>query len=371
MFFKKRIHKNIFSFILQKNTKSIWVIEELSRKNRILKYLSGNDEIVIVKGERIFSIKKSLDFLWLNSAGKSIKVDKNNILINFQNLGYLDELSKEKGVFLFNYTKENGNRYFCFYDDLSKKIVWENNISSTLYLLDNTGLFYVEFGEKLEKNIIKGANLFSNHFWVFDTSSFGTFTKDFGEIQAVEVNQLIGVWNKQLIVLLNNGEFIGLNVENGKLLWQKKQVDNNFTKQNIAFGFGLPYHPFLDKKNGVIFILQGNIFIEFNLNTQKASYLWNSKDYEEKNHLFFRHTKLFKDNIYFTASKFPDLGNINIIGVFNIKKREIIWKHTFKFEKGTFIKNEPNSIQVNETNLYLLDSKGTLHIFQKQETTIT
>jgi outer membrane protein assembly factor BamB len=176
----------------------------------------------------------------------------------------------------------------------------------------------------------------------------------------------VGVWDNQLIVLLTGGKFIGLDLDKGELLWQQNKVSINNTNQQIDYDFSDPYHPFLDEKAGKIYILQGESFIVFDLKSLRATYKWNTKDCPLEEYLFIRQSRLFNNQIYFTAFRKGNEGNDDTIGVFDIENNKIIWQYTFEFEKGNFIPNSQDNIQVNDSNLYVLDWNGTLHIFEKE-----
>jgi hypothetical protein len=203
--------------------------------------------------------------------------------------------------------------------------------------------------------------------WQFSLSQFGTYKNHWQEERQVGVSKIVGSWKGQLIVLLNNGMFIGLDVENGGLLWKKQDVDGNDTLQEMDYGFGTPYNPFLDEQEGVIYFLQGSAFVRFDLEGQRAAYRWSSQDDAPENYLFIKQSRLKDGLVYFTSSIYPNIGVDNTIGVFDIEQNKVVWRHTFPFEKGVFIPNSQDKIQANEKKLFVLDSAGTLHVFERED----
>jgi hypothetical protein len=113
-------------------------------------------------------------------------------------------------------------------------------------------------------------------------------------------------------------------------------------------------------------MLQGEVLIFLNLSTQKSLYEWHINDEINEEYLFIRQSRIYKNQIYFTAWKKGNEGNDDTIGVFDIKTKKIIWKYAFDFEKGNFIPNSQDNIQVNDSQLFVLDWKGTLHIFERE-----
>lgn len=204
-------------------------------------------------------------------------------------------------------------------------------------------------------------------FWQKDISNLGKYIPFFKEEEELgEVKKFIGVYKNKLIVLLTGGKFISLDVENGNLNWETNEVNENLTNQAIDYGFSDPYHPFLDEEKGIVYMLQGEVLISLNLNTQKTLYEWHIKDEINKEYLFIRQSRMYQNQIYFTAWRKGNEGNDDTIGIFDIETKKIIWKYTFDFEKGNFIPNSQDNIQVNDSQLFVLDWKGTLHIFERE-----
>lgn len=218
-------------------------------------------------------------------------------------------------------------------------------------------------GRIFSNNLYNGTLL-----WQLDISQLGRYTPFFeDEERAGEVRQFVGVYQGQLIVLLSGGKFIGVDIATGTLLWEQHKVAVNHTQQKIDYAFGDPYHPFLDEAKGLIYILQGENFIVFDIKAQIASYEWSIKDLSESAYLFIRQSSLYNNQIYFTAFKKGNEGNDDTVGIFDIEHKQIVWQYTFPFEKGTFIPNSQSNVQVNETHLYVLDSSGDLNIFEREE----
>jgi outer membrane protein assembly factor BamB len=204
-------------------------------------------------------------------------------------------------------------------------------------------------------------------FWQVDISNLGKYIPFSQEEERKgEVKKFVGVYKNQLIVLLTGGKFISLDIENGNLNWETNEVNENLTNQGIDYGFSDPYNPFLDEEKGIVYMLQGEVLISLNLNTQKSLYEWHIKDETNEEYIFIRQSRMYKNQIYFTSWKKGNEGNDDTIGIFDIETKKIIWKYTFDFEKGNFIPNSQDNIQVNDSQLFVLDWKGTLHIFERE-----
>lgn len=326
------------------------------RRNRSL-FIYNNTQIdKLAEGVSGFQIEKN-NIYYSNWNNESFKLDlKNRFLLKLE----FNQVSIYKlNDFIFFY--KEGKYHIMSGDENvisestlgNKNILIDSNLFSTNSSNDKISSYNISHDEKLN--------------WIIRLSQFGTFKDQWQEEKKVEVSCIIGIWQDQLLVSLNNGMFMGIHAKTGELLWNKSNVDLNETSQEINYGFGRPYNPFLDKERGLIYVLQGEIFIEFDLKNQEASYRWHSKDNIQEDNLFIKQSRIRGNLIYFTASIYPNLRADNTVGIFDISQNKIVWQYSFTFEKGVFIPNNQNNLQINDENLFVLDSRGTLHIFKKEK----
>ena len=279
---------------------------------------------------------------------------------------YTEESLGNRNLF---YRKKNDLRSFCLLNWNTNEVEWEITYFSTIYLSTFINLFFVEFSSKLERTIIRAFSFNSKvQLWEYDVSEIGSYRRP-GEFEDSigEVLQFAGCYKGMLNVLITGGKYIALNVDTGELCWELKDVAVNKTKQQFDFGLGA-YHPFLNEEEGLIYELQGDVFSIIDLKIQQASFEWTSLDLPESEYLFFIQTKLFNNQIYFTASRLENSGYADVIGVFDIATQKIIWRHQIDLGKRGFIPNSQEMLQVNEKRIGVLDNTGTLHVFEKEIT---
>ncbi|MBF7089964.1 PQQ-binding-like beta-propeller repeat protein [Flavobacterium sp. ALJ2] len=337
-------------------------------------YIANQKIIVEENGISVFELPfSSLNSIKL-SKNKLLIFDDNNNLIIYNTIDYsFIDLELDINLKIKNWQDFNQN----FWILLKEKSIFEN-ILGILNLNDNTWFikdqFYPDivlnnkfiFGGTYFKQICRYSIENGDLVWQTDISKIGKHIPFLEKEEELgEVKQFLGIWNNQLIVLLTGGKFISIDTESGAVLWEQNQVQLNKTFQIIDYAFSDPYNCFLDEEKGLVYILQGEVFIILDLKNQQASYEWNIKDKPIDKYLFIRQSRIFKNQIYFTAFRKENEGNDDTIGVFDIDKKEIIWQYTIEFEKANFIPNTQDNLQVNETNLYVLDSIGSLHIFGK------
>lgn len=334
-----------------------------------------------INNKKVFAVKKT-NILELNSE-ILLLLESNNLfqeICNSNNCLFANDIYGNGLIINDNFKQYDGifiiriidNEFFLGekenktikYNYLTNQIVSSIEIRIFKYLYLSEDVIFSKKNSQIEKyslDQINGALL-----WQTDISQIGKYIPFLEEEERDgEVDQFVGVWSNELIVLLKGGKFIGIDVETGNINWEQNRVQNNKTSNTIDFNFGEPYHPFLNEEKGMIYILQGEAFIEFDLKTKIATYTWSSLEVTSENYVFIRQSRLFDNKILFSAFRKGKQGHDDTIGIFDIEKKEIIWQYTFDFEKDNFIPNSQNSIQMNDTSVYVLDWKGTLHIFEK------
>lgn len=342
--------KNKFAYIIDKKV----IIEEDGIIITDFSFSSLNS-IKIVKNKLLISdeVNNLLIYDMITYLPTLLNLDENIKVSNWQNFHEKSWIiEKEKSIFesILGVINLENNTYYLkedFYPDL---------------IIDEF-IFGKSYFNQVARYSIDEGNLL----WETDISEIGKYSLPSEKEKKIgEVKKIIGIYNNQLIAFLSGGKFISLNIENGQLLWEQNKIELNNTSQIIESDLIDPYNIFLDKEKGLVYILQGEVFIILNLETQRASYEWNINDEESIDNLFIRQSKFFNNQIYFTAFRKGNEMNDDTIGIFDISKKEIIWKYSFQFQKGNFIPNNQDNLQISSTNLYVLDFHKSIHIFEKE-----
>lgn len=267
---------------------------------------------------------------------------------------------KSKNGF-FNYLAQNESLYL----DTESNSVRSLNDPSAEFNFENNGYIFDDYYLINHSGQIKCYSYSGNTLlWQFETKGIGLYQNAWQEDKEHQVKKFLGVWNEQLIVQLTGGKFIGLELKTGEFLWSMNEVKHNLTKQEIDFGFSEPDNPFLDEVTGRIYMLQGEVLIEFDLIELEATYAWSIRDLDLETYPFIRQSKMHNGKIYFTARSHVN-NDDDMVGIFDLEENRVIWQHIFEFERGTFIPYSQENIHVNSRNLLVLDNKGLLHIFEK------
>lgn len=174
-----------------------------------------------------------------------------------------------------------------------------------------------------------------------------------------DIFHLLGVRNDELLVLWKRGYdtygVIGFNIHNGHILWN---IDNNPLLNGLTTEFTNNQHSLFSTKGEG----GGSYFIELDLNLKQVSRYGDLPGFRQNN-LQITWSWVKEDKVYFTAlhqSRFA-----NTVGVFDYQTLELIWWETLPLSANDFI-GGGESLQIDGDKLYVLDSGGTLHIFERE-----
>ncbi|MFK7108868.1 outer membrane protein assembly factor BamB family protein, partial [Flavobacterium oreochromis] len=288
MFKLDKIINKLKSFLLKKNELLYCNFEnKLFQNNLQIDIILDSDNYDIIENQLICTID-------------------NNTIINgnkFENKGFLrnsyDNISSTfllDSDFLLEYPNYSSS-YFLF-NIKNNEIEFLLRYYTLKKILNKGKLIFFSKGKQVDCYSSNSKTIL----WQTDISQIGKhipFPDE--EEKEGEVKNFVGVYNNELIVQLTGGKFIGLDLENGKVNWEQNLVENNLTNQVIDYNFGDPYNPFLDEENGKIYILQGEVFIVFDLLTKKATYQWSSLNLPTEDYVFIRQSNIYNNQIVFSA----------------------------------------------------------------------
>lgn len=253
---------------------------------------------------------------------------------------YWESFENDKVLVSKNRRKDmNGNRIADYY-----LYNFSNNLLSEIHFTDSPYIKILrKIGLIIRDTILKSLSLLTGEYeWEVDLREYG------------EIAQIIGICQNQLLVSLSNQNLIGIQVKTGEILWEFRKP------QEIRADFTRNAH--LDSETGKIYFLTFYDFVEFDIQTYSISQHKSFWTGNFQTTWQFGHSCQQDDYIYFMAG----IGTAQFyywLGVFHISSMEIVWQYQREDQKETF--NSPP--QVTEHQLLVLDSGGTLHIFEKEQ----
>ncbi len=173
-----------------------------------------------------------------------------------------------------------------------------------------------------------------------------------------KILNFLGVHENVLVVCLQLGNaygLMGLDIYTGKILWNRDD-------------WGLLQGHHTTMKDGKIFSLKGGFssdsyYLEADIATVSLIRYGEVPNLKKHGFSVFNYT-LHENSIYFTANK---LGTTDatIIGVLAYDNLELLWWQEVELQNEAFfgLSNKP---VIDGDRLYILDTGGTLHIFERE-----
>lgn len=168
---------------------------------------------------------------------------------------------------------------------------------------------------------------------------------------------LLGVFEDDLLVVLNDSNILRTDIQTGELKEQFKMILFFNTENEI-----IAQYDFIQFQEDRLIYYRFGQYAEYDLKLNKITYEFDIKKVLEKEKLQDNVHSYIKegDLLYFYVSGFGSFSLPSIV-VLDIRTKEIVWKHILD-NPDVFYKD----FQKSEMALYLLDSGNTLHIFEKE-----
>jgi hypothetical protein len=283
--------------------------------------------------------------------------DASTIIVNLHNLS---NTTLQKGCFYNQVTNSNlllhkknyleNCREFEVYNLKTSKIVQQFKLGegTKQYFYHSQSIFFVNKKEEVV--------LFSlpteTTLWQYSVAKLG----------ADKVSRILGVFGQVLVVVCKMPKnpipiLVGLNITDGSKLFTVQlplyQMNNNLF--------------FYEANNSIVSIIDEYLW-EFSLSTFQVireKYLpevFNTEDVHIQVYL----ATLQGDSIYFAASEFGKSMSSAIVGIFDLKKEHLIDYIDLK-PNGKFCMGGNSCPQVSGNKIYVLDTKNTLHILERED----
>lgn len=256
------------------------------------------------------------------------------------------------------------------YDNKKIVLAKENNIGSQIFLYDIENEIFIQELEAIPylvtddrefyifNQIIKQRSVLNSHDWEIDLSG-RKYINDLREEKDVKIVKLLGVESGQLIVFMSSKELILIDVETGSILWETNDfIKNNLPEYKDHRMVSSIFH-YCILENDKLYQLDGNIYYSLDLKTQEVEILWEDKS--ENEYITCKRKTYTEDYVYFTGSRGGRFSSY-LLGAFNRKTLQMDWVHK---PKG-IVNPLTNAPQYVDGKLYILDSGGILHIYERE-----
>ncbi|MCU0326930.1 MAG: hypothetical protein MUF45_17095 [Spirosomaceae bacterium] len=287
----------------------------------------------------------------------SNKVDYTNSIIDLKSkstysLGKVSlQFQKSNNKFIA-LEKVEEKRNLIIFDLLSneKKLI-QKNISFGIKLLSKNNLIINEGWTTL-----KSLSLLTGEYeWEVDLG--GRKYNLAGDELEAKIRTIIDVIENSLFVWLDNKCLVEICIATGQIKSETFPLQE-LEEKGIITAVMLPqYH---EPDQSIYFFYQ-DYLVQVHLPTQNTTLLWQDVNYN------IGPFQISDNTIYFIGSYEKGAFFRNHIGVFDRKKNEVVWmQKVIELNKESY--NNLKEIQASDTKIYVLDTEGTLYIFEKEET---
>ena len=355
---------NIIDSIKDVKSFAINSFDDLLIAEQNLIYCYSNKKIFLNSETILQEIYSNDNYFYINDIfGKAYYIN-----LNFELVSYDELILTIKSNYILSAKRigETKNIYIKNLYDLNER--YEILTSSTIYLIDSNKFYKKNF----DLNLIE-AYMFpsSKKLWQLELSNLGKFKTEFAGEKEYEVKQFVGVFKDILWVFLNSQQFIGLNIHSGTIIHLLKGVKKeNFIGQTEVPVYDDTYlfyesNYILDDKTGKIIAIAIDLFYEIDLNNELPTIKSYGLLKQYKNKGFYNQgisnkLILIDNNLYFHNHN--DLK----FAIFDIDTKQIIYVSE-KLTNDQTKRREIKDLQVANNKVYVLDSTGDLHIFEKEK----
>jgi outer membrane protein assembly factor BamB len=346
MFRKQSIMKDISScFSLNQNTVVmsdkngiIWLNnkEVFQGEEYLFATIRKEDFFVFGNSEKIFSGKISeQNFKATDSKGISWGTYSENGVVVCRNK-ILDEKA----------TAFKGDAYYLNFKTGKEQLLFEQEFGGILFTFENdTKALYRRLTTLKSLSLATGEYL-----WEVSLSAYGRQDSHLGWVEA-SIRTIIGISEDLLLVWMNNGSLVAIEVSTGKIAWDKA-LDRTYLPSDYQ---GDKWYWHLEGQ--YLYILQHRYYLRIDITTQKLEVLWQLPDHSME----IEHCIYTEAYVYFMALEGVGRNlQPSILGVFDRKALKIVWQH----DQPIYSSQPPQS---DGNKLYCLDTAGTLHIFEREK----
>lgn len=346
-----------------KSINNIQNISSFDVKNQKLVYLDNQklfERSIYVNGEKLLIEKLASFYLdenyiicsnWLPNV---FLINNNEVILLLKNFSF-SNVPIGENLFVVS-EKVDENNYKNFIYDLNKgEIINELPIG-----IEGWELYFENFGITSINGILEGIDTNAlKKIWSIDIEELGKYLNNWSEEVKGEVRKILGYFNKILWVSISNHTVLGVDPASGEIKYKIREI-LDFKSTWLPSAIPDSYGMHLDEKSGKIIGFRWEFYWEIECETGRVS-LIDLTDSFQKAEIRSDVAEFAMDEnyIYFLQHKPGKLG------VFDREQKALVWQYNFNFENGR--ERFPLEVKVDSGRVYVKDSIGTLHIFEKEK----
>jgi hypothetical protein len=247
---------------------------------------------------------------------------------------------------------KNGNiqTKYGLYHFEDKGILWLNNLKVFGQNIRINNHFYHRQGHVFLKSL---SLLTGEYEWEVDLGKYCTFVQD-RETKQGGISSIVGVYQGKLWLMCANRRLVGLCLKTGAVLVNVWLGDLRTELQGLV----ILCQPIFDESTNTFIFCTYKYYFTIDVQTLSINQFQQIPFEERADNL---ETQTIYDGlVYFTGQHFLSNDTYEShVGVYNPKTNVILWSYGI----NAIINQAP---QVSDGKLYVLDTDGTLHIFEKE-----
>lgn len=301
----------------------------------------------IFKSFLFFDVKDSIHIYELNN-GETFDLEQyrpypnsleNNEIICTYDTGFSDnKFSWKTGLFDFKNKQ------------LIKEYEFLKDISIAYYLYKDFVIVYKK------PNLLGGLSIFTGSYnWEVDLETYCQYTNWEGRVIQDRINHIIGVYQNKLWLMCANRRLMGLCLKTGEILANVWLGDLRTELQDLV----ILSPPIFDKATDEFVFCTYKYYFTIDAQSLSINQFYQIPFEGRADNI---QTQVIHEGlVYFTGQHFlPNDTYESQVGIYNPKTNTVLWSYSL----NTIVNQVP---QVSENRLYILDTDGVLHIFERED----
>ena len=290
-----------------------------------------------------------------------ILLDENNRIITSlpDEIDFHEQIFKIEHDLIYFYRNNSPNRVYGIYTK-GKIIFLSSETSGDLS-------FFQNFIFENRSISLKKIHLSKSILWHFNLSILGKISyEDIPD----EIEKILGIAHGNVWFNTKGGRLVALDVESGEVI-RKFSCYKNDQKLGYDINLKIGRNTYINDFDNHIYGMSGNYFQKINAETLEIEEEFNYFDSPDGIGKFKNHYSFLLQGNYFTfiAQKDDGIGGIRFAGLFDYRKKELVWEYEIISAEEKKAGNEliaPQPLYMSGNKLYIKDFKNTLHIFEKE-----
>ncbi|MFN7115372.1 MAG: hypothetical protein ACK4TA_01150 [Saprospiraceae bacterium] len=351
-------------------------IRSFEVNNEVMAYLDKDNQLIfntkIVEKNYTDSLYK-LDSKYLffnqNKKGYIATYEYEDLSVKSLPLFFaLSSIANGKGIAFFNFQEERKtweSGYFDLINNQKISSISVENLSFSLFC-QNDNFFFITISRNNIFSIVKNTG---KTVWQLDITDLGRYRRNSqSPEEAGKVEKIIGVYNNLLIVTITNSTVLAIDIHTGALKgkWRDLPEGQSYGKSKRTT-LVYPFQSFIDQTQGKLIGLIGSYYWEIDLYGDSI-HLYDATEEFDKHQVGTQTSGQITpqgEHIFFASEYIlPSAQRVQKVAAFNRSTKLIDWSYTFEDLAPMVM---PKAPVIEGDRLYILDTGGTLHIFERKE----